>query len=68
MMNLSQFRNHFQNQHVIEVRTDKKIVSERQIDTSSGKSVNLYQYNGCFYDVPESFEFPKPKFCDAMRF
>lgn len=31
-------------------------------------SSNIYQYNGCFYDVPEAFEFPKIILRDAMLF
>ena len=30
--------------------------------------INLYQYSGQFFDVPEIFELPKVNICNGMQF
>ena len=46
----------------------RRIIPIIRDNTNTKICSNVYQYNGQFYDVPETFEFPKVILRDAMRF
>ena len=45
-----------------------QIIPSLRENTNTTISTNIYQYNGRFYNVSETFEFPKVILRDAMRF